>query len=53
MSIRIPVRNLINRPIDELWERLYGDFIVVFDDGEVEVNERHVIYSHYAWESQA
>jgi hypothetical protein len=50
MSIRIPVRNLINRPIDELWERLYGDFIVVFDDGEVEVNERHVIYSHYAWE---
>jgi hypothetical protein len=35
---------------DDLWASLHGEFIVVFDDGEVQTNHRETIYSSYAWE---
>ena len=33
----------------ELWNNLKGNFILVFDDGEIVTNSRETIYSHYAW----
>lgn len=47
---RIPVRRLLEYTPQQLWDNLEGDFIVVFDDGEIATNERATIYSSYAWE---
>lgn len=47
---RISARFLLTIPTDDLWEILTGRFILVFDDGELEVNDKSTIYSSYAWE---
>lgn len=48
--LRIRARKLLAFTTAELWEKLEGDFILVFDDGEVLTNEREVIYSSYTWD---
>lgn len=48
--MRINARTLLKFTTDELWDMLAGDFVLIFDDGELEVNARTTIYSSYAWE---
>lgn len=48
---RIPVRRLIEYKTYQLWEKLSGDFILVFEDGnEIITHEKEVIYSSYFWD---
>ncbi len=35
---------------DELWDKLEGNFVLVFDQEEIHTNHREVIYSSYVWE---
>jgi hypothetical protein len=41
---------LMGMPIEQLWDTLTGQFVVVFDDGELVTNARETLYSAYAWE---
>ncbi len=47
---RVKARTLLKFTTDQLWDNLEGDFILLFDDGEVLSNERGAIYSSYVWE---
>lgn len=46
---RLSARYLLNYSTDELWELLYGDFILVFEDGEITTNHKETLYSSYFW----
>ena len=55
--VKINCRDLLHRPMDDLWgiEGVYDNenrqkIIVVFDDGEVETTWQETIYSVYTWE---
>lgn len=48
--MRLSARTLATFDPAELWEILTGRFVLVFDDGEMEVDWRSTIYSAYAWE---
>ena len=50
MKNRVPARVLLSYSTDYLWDHLEGDFILVMDDGEIETNEKEVLYSSYAWD---
>jgi hypothetical protein len=47
---RISARTLLGMSTDDLWLSLFGDFILVFDDGEVQTNHRETCYSSYCWD---
>lgn len=48
---RYRARMLFNYTVEQLWDILEGDFILVFDDGEELVTDaRATLYSSYAWE---
>jgi hypothetical protein len=47
---RISARTLIGMSTEDLWNSLWGSFICVFDDGEMEVDFRSTIYSSYVWQ---
>ena len=47
--IRITAKKLLEYETTELHEKLFGDMVLVFDDGEVITNERATIFSHYVW----
>lgn len=47
---RYAIRTLASIPVEQAWEILEGDFIIVFDDGEVVTNAKETIYSNYVWE---
>ncbi len=48
---RITARKLLALSIDDVWASLFGNFILIFDDGEELVtNHKETIYSRYAWE---
>jgi len=47
---RISARTLLGMSTDQLWDSLYGDFILVFDDGEIQTNHRETCYSSYCWD---
>lgn len=48
--IKIQARKLLQFETEELWGRLTGRFILIFDDGEeLETDSRETIYSHYTW----
>ncbi|SAK59736.1 hypothetical protein AWB81_01887 [Caballeronia arationis] len=47
---RISARTLLGMSTEYLWTALHGDFICVFDDGEIQTNHREVLYSSYAWD---
>lgn len=48
--ITISARKLAACPIEILWDNLNGDFLVQFDDGVIQGNEKDVLYSHYVWD---
>lgn len=48
--IKIAVRSIVNLPLQEVWDSITGSFIIVFDDGELEVNDKMTQYSRYVWE---
>jgi hypothetical protein len=44
-------RELLNYPIEELWDMLTGTFNLRFDNGvDIETNYRETLYSRYFWE---
>lgn len=48
---RIQARTLLGYTTAQLWDALYGRFVLVFDDGqEQEVHYKSVLYSSYFWE---
>jgi hypothetical protein len=47
---RISARTLLGMSTEQLWESLWGDFVLVFDDGEIQTNHRETCYSSYAWD---
>lgn len=47
---RFYAKDLLPEKTEVLWESLKGDFILVFDDGEIVTNERETIYSSYVWD---
>lgn len=47
---RIKARKLLGFSTDQLWQNLEGDFIAVFDDGEIVTNEKEILFSSYVWE---
>lgn len=48
---RILARTILELSIDDVWESLAGDFILVFDNGvEIHTNHKETIYSRYFWE---
>lgn len=48
--LRISARKVANITIDECWDTLTGEFILVFDDGEIKTNYKETIYSRFFWE---
>lgn len=47
---RIRARKLLAYTTSELWDKLEGDFVLVFDDGECLTNEKETIFSSYIWD---
>lgn len=48
---QIKARDLLRYSVDELWDSLYGDFKLEFDDGKViDTNYKETLYSSYFWE---
>ena len=48
--MRIPARRIVDLSLEDVWDTLTGVFTIIFDDGEMEVNDKMTIYSRYAWE---
>lgn len=48
--MRISARKLIPVPPEQLFDMLDGEFILVFDDGEIRTNWKETVYSSYVWE---
>ena len=46
---KIKARTLLEYDTKVLHEKLFGNITLVFDDGEIQTNERATIYSHYVW----
>lgn len=49
MLRKINARTLLKFTTEDLWKRLTGPFILVFDDGELETTAKETLYSAYAW----
>jgi len=47
---RYLARRLLDFSIEDLWSVLDGEFILIFDDGEVQTNWKETVYSVYAWD---
>lgn len=47
---KIKARTLLQYTVEQLWDILTGRFVLLFDDGELEVDWRSTIYSMYAWD---
>jgi hypothetical protein len=48
---KVKARTLLNYSTAELWDILYCDFILLFDDGvEITTTWQQALYSSYAWE---
>ena len=48
--IRISAEKLLPYTSEQLWDKLEGEFTIVFRDGEAATNHREVIYASYVWE---
>lgn len=46
---KIMARTLLNYTTEQLWDILTGEFLLVFDDGEIETNAKETLYSSYTW----
>jgi hypothetical protein len=49
MLKRISARYLTTLTTEQLWQTLHGEFVLVFDDGEIATNAKETLYSAYAW----
>ncbi len=49
-KLRIAAQTLLSYTTEQLWETLYGEFTLVFPDGEIETNHKETLYSSYAWD---
>lgn len=47
--ITILARSLLPMSTDEIFNTLVGEFILRFDDGEIETNSKETFYSSFAW----
>ena len=47
--LRISAKKLLEYDTKELHEKLFGDMVLIFEDGEVITNERATLFSHYVW----
>lgn len=47
---RILARRLLDFSMEDLWSVLTGEFILIFDDGEIQTNWKETIYSVYSWD---
>lgn len=48
--LKIRAERLLEYSTEDLWNRLEGDFILTFSDGELVTNERECFYSSYIWD---
>ncbi len=48
--LKINARKFLNFTTEELWNNLSGEFIVLFQDGEIKTNYKEIVYSSYAWD---
>lgn len=48
--IKLLARKMLAYKPDDLWDLLTGEFILVFDDGEIETNYKETLYSNYFWD---
>lgn len=48
--LRISARKLLTQSTERLWGMLTGDFVLVFDDGEIVTNYRRTLYSSHVWD---
>lgn len=48
--MKIHARTLLKYPQAQLWDMLTGSFTLVFDDGELQTNDKETLYSLYCWE---
>lgn len=46
---RLSARKLLSVSPQDLWDLLTGEFILVFDDGELQTNYTETIFSRYFW----
>lgn len=47
---RISARFLLSKTSEQLWNELTGRFVVVCDDGDLEVHAKDVLYSTFVWD---
>ncbi len=47
---RFSVHTLLGMTTEDLWQSLFGPFILVMDDGDIVTNHREVLYSSYCWD---
>lgn len=47
---RYSARKMLQATTEELFQNLSGDFVLVFDDGEMTVSARSTMFSSYAWD---
>jgi hypothetical protein len=49
--MKVHIRSLLKTSTEELWQKLHGEFTLVFDDhSEIQTNSKECIYSSYAWD---
>lgn len=48
--IKIKAEKLLRLSTEDMWNKLEGDFIIVFANGELITNEKDTIYSSYVWD---
>lgn len=48
--LRIKAERFLEYRTEDLFNKLEGDFIIVFRDGEYVTNEREVVYSSFVWD---
>lgn len=48
--LKLSARKILSYQTGDLFNKLKGDFVLVFDDGEIVTNSRETIYSSYIWD---
>ncbi len=49
--MKLHARKLLEFSTEQLWDILDGEFILQFDDGEIETNANETLYSSYVWDA--
>ncbi len=48
--LKIDARKILQYQTRDLFDKLKGNFVLVFDDGEIVTNSKETIYSSYVWD---